>query len=113
MFRSAKALVLAVAVGCVTFAQTPQTPDQTGVAPDKAGAYYHFAMGRLYEGLAELEGTKNDYIPRAIQHYQDALKIDPGASIILEELTDLYVQTGQLRNAVAQAEQMLKQDPDN
>jgi tetratricopeptide (TPR) repeat protein len=100
-------------MGCVTFAQTPQTPDQTGVAPDRAGAYYHFAMGRLYEGLAELEGTKNDYIPRAIQHYQDALKIDPGASIILEELTDLYVQTGQLRNAVAQAEQMLKQDPDN
>ena len=113
MFRSAKALLLAVAVGCAAFAQTPQTPDQTGVAPDKAGAYYHFAMGRLYEGLAELEGTKNDYIPRAIQHYQEALKIDPGASIILEELTDLYVQTGQLRNAVAQAEQMLKQDPDN
>jgi tetratricopeptide (TPR) repeat protein len=110
MFRSAKALLLVLAAGCATFAQTPPA----AAAPDpQAGAYYHFAMGRLYEGLAELEGTKNDYIPQAIQHFQEALKLDPGAGIILEELTDLYVQTGQLRNAVAQAEQLLKQNPDN
>ncbi len=114
MFRSAKALLIVFAVGCTAFAQTPQTPVETNGAPDnRAGAYYHFAMGRLYEGLAELEGTKNDYIPQAVEHFQEALKLDPGSSIILEELTDLYVQTGQLRNAVAQAEELLKQDPDN
>jgi tetratricopeptide (TPR) repeat protein len=114
MFRSAKALLIVVAVGCAALAQTPQTPAETSVAPDnQAGAYYHFAMGRLYEGLAELEGTKNDYIPQAIEHFQQALKLDPGSSIILEELTDLYVQSGQLRSAVAQAEELLKQDPDN
>ena len=115
MFRSAKALLIVVAVGCAAFAQTPQTqtPATGGASDNQAGAYYHFAMGRLYEGLAELEGTKNDYIPQAIGHFQEALKLDPGSSIILEELTDLYVQSGQLRNAVSQAEELLKQDPDN
>ncbi len=33
--------------------------------------------------------------------------------MVFEELTDLYIQTGHLMDAVTQAEDMLKQDPDN
>ena len=83
MFRSAKALFLVLAAGCATFAQTPPT----AAAPDKeARADHHFAMGRLYEGLAELEGAGH-YIPQAIEQFQEALKLDL-VRIILEELTD-------------------------
>lgn len=96
------------------YAQTAQTPSATTNAPDdKAGAYYNFAMGRLYAELAAADGGKNDYVSKAIQHYQEALKLDPSDSLIFEELTDLYIQTNRLRDAVTQAEEMLKQNPDN
>lgn len=128
--RSAKALLILItvgcSVGCVAFAQTPatlaQTPDNapkpapdaaTDGATDKAAAYYNFAMGRVYAELAQAAGNKPDYMTKAIQHYQEALKLDPTASIIFEELTDLYIQTNHLKDAIAQAEDLLKQNSDN
>src|SRR6266540_3947564 len=107
--RSAKALLLAVTLGCLAYAQTPAP---TPKAPDsKAGAYYNFAMGRVYAELAQAYGNKPEYLNKAIQHYQEALKLDPGATLVFEELTDLYIQTNHLRDAVTQAEEMLKVDP--
>lgn len=113
MIRSVKALLLAAAVSVACFAQaansqsTAKTPEN-----DKASAYYHFAMGRLYNELGQAEGSRED-INKAIQHYQEALKLDPNAGVIFEELTDLYIQTGRLRDAMNQAQDMLKQNPDN
>jgi tetratricopeptide (TPR) repeat protein len=111
MNRSAKPLLLIVSLGCIAFAQPPA---ETAPAPDnKAGAYYNFAMGRVYAELAQAYGNKPEYIAKSVQHYQEALKLDPAASIVFEELTDLYIQTNQLRSAVAQAEEILKQNPEN
>ena len=99
-------------MGGLSFAQAPA---ETSNAPDsnKAGAYYNFAMGRLYAELAGAYANRNDYVTKAIQHYQEALKLDPSAGIAFEELTDLYIQTNRLRDAVTQAEDLLKQNPDN
>jgi tetratricopeptide (TPR) repeat protein len=117
MLRLAKALFCAVSLGSALFAQTPQSqPPATqpaGKETDKASAYYNFAMGRLYAQMASSEGNKNDYINKAIQHYREALRLDPNADIIFEELTDLYIQTNRLADAVTQAEDILKQNPDN
>src|SRR3954453_14581436 len=115
MLRLAKALLCAVPLGSTLLAQTPSQPpaNQTGKEPDKAGAYYNFAMGRLYAQMASSEGNKNDYINKSIQHYREALRLDPTANIIFEELTDLYIQTNRLADAVTQAEEMLKQNPEN
>src|SRR5580658_4178835 len=115
MLRLAKALLCLASAGGLLLAQTPQdtqTP-ATSNAPDKSAAYYNFAMGRLYAELAAEAGNKNDYVSKAIQYYQTALKLDPSAGIVLEELTDLYISTGRLRDAVSQAEDMLTHDPDN
>jgi tetratricopeptide (TPR) repeat protein len=113
MIRSAKALLLVVSLGCLCFAQSSPAQTGTNTAPDnKAGAYYHFTMGRLYAELGQAEGNKDD-VTKAIQHYQEALKLDPTAHLIFDELTDLYMQTGRLRDAVAQGEDLLKQNPDN
>ncbi|HEV3334170.1 MAG TPA: tetratricopeptide repeat protein [Bryobacteraceae bacterium] len=111
MIRSAIALLLASGLACVSSAQTRANANAPAV--DKAGAYYNFAMGRLYAELAGSEGGRNDYVSKAIQHYLDALKQDPAAGMILEELTDLYIQSGRLRDAVTQAEDLLAQNPDN
>jgi tetratricopeptide (TPR) repeat protein len=124
-FCSAKSLLLVLSLGCVlsvvSLAQTPAAPARVpenapGTSPDgtdKAGAYYNFAMGRVYAELAQDSGNKPDYMSRAIQHYQEALKLDPSASIIFEELTDLYIQTNHLQDAITQAEDLLKRNSDN
>jgi len=70
-------------------------------------------MGRLYTELAASEGRQSDYVSKAIQFYKEALKLDPSATIIFDELTDLYIQTGRLRDATAQAEDLLKQNPES
>jgi tetratricopeptide (TPR) repeat protein len=115
MSRSAKAFLFLILSGCVSLAQTSKTPSPSGPAPDadRSGAYYNFAMGRLYAGMAELEGNKNDYVAKAIQHYREALRLDPSATIAFQELTDLYIGTGRLADAVSESEEMLKQDPNN
>jgi len=104
MIRFVRAALLSVSLVGLLLAQPAQEP------PDnRAGAYYNFAMGRLYAGLAGAESNKADYVAKAIQHYQEALKLDPSSGIIFEELTDLYIQTNRLRDAVTQAEDLLKQ----
>lgn len=117
MIRSAKALLPAVSLCFVCFAQAPKpesgTANPPASAPDhRADAYYHFAMGRLYAELAGAEGSRED-VTKAIQNYQEALKLDPTASIIFDELTDLYIQTGRLQDAMNEAQDLLKQNPDN
>jgi cytochrome c-type biogenesis protein CcmH/NrfG len=113
MMRFAKVFLIAVSLGAVAFAQaaSPQSPN--GPPPDnRANAYYNFAMGRVYAELAQADGNK-DFIDKAIQHYREALKADPKAGIILDELTDLYLAINRLDDATSLAQDLLKQDPDN
>ena len=88
-------------------------PVKATEAPDKAAAYYNFAMGHLYAEMAAAYGNRGEYVNKAIEHYQTALKLDPSATFLSEELTDLYIQSGQLARAVTEAEELLKQNPDN
>jgi tetratricopeptide (TPR) repeat protein len=109
MIRSASALLVIVFVSGLGFAQTQDTTPPP--SDPKAGAYYHFAMGHVYAELSQAYGNKPEYLNKAIQHYKDALKLDPAAGMVFEELTDLYIQTNRLRDAIAQAEELLKLDP--
>jgi tetratricopeptide (TPR) repeat protein len=116
MIRSAKAFLVVLTLGCISYAQTPGgTPTATASDADRAGAYYHFAMGRLYAEMAVSDGqnVQGEYVTKAIEHYREALKLDPSASMILNELTDLYVQSGHVQDAIAQAEDLLKANPNN
>jgi tetratricopeptide (TPR) repeat protein len=88
-------------------------PVKAAQAPAKAAAYYNFAMGHLYAEMAAAYGNRGEYVNKAIEHYQAALKLDPSATFLSEELTDLYIQSGQLARAVTEAEELLKQNPDN
>lgn len=81
--------------------------------PDKASAYYNYAMGHLYAELAAAYGNRSEYLNNAIEHYRNALKADPKATFITEELAELYVSGGQIRTAVTEAEEALKVNPDD
>jgi len=107
MIRSVQALI---AISLLASAGAAQTPSGSG--DDRAGAYYNFAMARLYAQLAGSEGSRED-VNKAIQYYQQALKLDPSSSLIFEELANLYIETNRLADAETQAQDMLKQDPDN
>jgi len=63
--RSLSALLIVIAAGSVSFAQTPA---ETAKTPDKSGAYYNFAMGRVYAELAQAYGNKPEYLNKAIEH---------------------------------------------
>src|SRR5580693_2312113 len=113
MIRSAKAFLLVVSMGAACLAQTQPKTSATAPAPEnKADAYYHFAMGRLYSEMGQAEGSRPE-ITKAIQNYEEALKLDPGASVIFEELSDLYIATNRLQDAINEAEDQLKANPDN
>ena len=64
-------------------------------AADRAEAYYNFAMGHLYAELAMDFGNRGEYLASAIDHYKQAIKADPGATFLTEELAGLYIQAGQ------------------
>jgi tetratricopeptide (TPR) repeat protein len=116
--RSAKAVLLIASLGAVSMAQTapaqapaPAAPP-AGAADDRAGAYYNFAMGRLYAEMAGAQGNR-EFASRAVKYYQEALKLAPTVPIIADELTDLYLHLNRLADAIALAEDMLTKDPDN
>jgi len=105
-----RSLSLALALAPLACGQTSAASSQPA---DKATAYYDYSMGHLYAELAGVYGYRSEYVNKAIDFYKEALKQDPGASFLFEELTDLYIQSGRLKDAVTEAEDILKRDPSN
>jgi tetratricopeptide (TPR) repeat protein len=77
----------------------------------KASAYYHFSLGEMYEELAETYGNRSDYVNKAIDNYRQAMKEDPSASFLVEDIAELYRISGRLREAVDEAQTALKANP--
>lgn len=81
---------------------------------ERAEAYYNFAMGHLYAEMAGAYGGRNsDYLNKAISHYKAAIKADPTAIFLSEELSDIYMQAGKTREAVLEAEEAIKNNPED
>lgn len=98
----------------LAFGQTAQSAkrgrDETPQKSDRAASYYHYSLGHLYAELAATYNNRSDYFNKAIENYRMAMKEDPSAVFLSEELSDLYIQSGRLREAVSDAEDILKQN---
>ncbi len=79
---------------------------------NKEEAYFNYSMGHLYAEQAAAYGNRGEYLSKAIEYYKAAMKADPGAAIVSEELAGLYLQAGKVRDAVSEFEDRLKKDPD-
>ncbi len=79
----------------------------------KAAAYYHFSLGHLYEELAATYGNRSDYVNKAIENYRLAMKEDPSTSFLVEDIAELYRVSGRTREAVEEAQDALKKNPDD
>jgi tetratricopeptide (TPR) repeat protein len=82
---------------------------------DKAAAYYNFSLAHLYSELAGLYGNArgSEYLNKAIEYYRAAIKADPTASFLSEELSDLYIQSNQIPAAIEESESALRNNPND
>ena len=88
-----------------------QTSDP--VKNTKAAAYYHATLGHLYAELAAQYGGRSEFLGKAIENYKLAMKEDPGTAYLPQELADMYLQSGQVRTAITDFEEVLKRNPDD
>lgn len=118
MIGQSRAAFLSFGLVCVflvtpAFSQTPAGQSQATQSGSHADAYYDFAMAHLYSELAGAYGNRGEYVNKAIDMYKAAMKADPSQTYIAEELTEFYVQTGQLDKALQECDALLKADPSN
>jgi tetratricopeptide (TPR) repeat protein len=80
--------------------------------PDRAAAYYHYSMAHIYEELVQSYG-RSDLANKAIDEYRAAISDDPSSEYLNNGLAELYWKTGRIRDAVLEAQDLLKRDPNN
>ena len=95
-----------------TNAQAKPSGDKPGATPDRAAAYYHYSMAHIYEELVTIYG-RSDLASKAIEEYRLAIDSDPTSEYLNSGLAELYVKTGRIRDAVIEAQDILKRDPNN
>jgi tetratricopeptide (TPR) repeat protein len=112
------ALVLTGVSGAAAMAQAPQEqpldPKAAPVTEDapRADAYYNFTMGHIYEQQYEATSSP-EYATKAIEAYKKAYAIDPKSQVIGERLAEMYWKAQRIHDAVTEAQEILKRDPDN
>src|SRR5579864_6205352 len=79
---------------------------------DRAAAYYHYALAHMYEEQVTVYG-RSDLAGKAIEEYRQAIEADPSSEFLTAGLAELYVKTGRIRDAVLEAQDIIKRDPKN
>jgi tetratricopeptide (TPR) repeat protein len=79
---------------------------------DKAAAYYHYTLAHMYEEQVAVYG-RSDLAAKAIEEYRAAIEADPTSEYLTSGLAELYAKTGRIRDAVLEAQDILKRDPNN
>ncbi len=90
---------------------TQATPAE-GKPSDRADAYYNYTMGHVYEQQYE-NTSKPEYASQAIEFYKKAYALDPKSPVIGERLAEMYWKAQRMRDAIAEAQEILKRDPND
>ena len=110
---SCAALLALPAVAQKTSTTPSETPTpQSQKVTTRAEAYYNFTMGHIFEQQYEQTGA-GEYATRAIESYKKAYAVDPQSPIIGERLAEMYWKAQRMRDAVTEANQVLKRNPDD
>jgi len=88
-------------------------PVSSQASSPKAAAYYHFSLGHMYEELAGAYNNRSDYVNKAIENFRLAMKEDPSTGFLVEDIAELYRASGRIREAVEEAQDALKANPDD
>src|SRR5271165_6597757 len=92
----------------------PETtaPQSSPRKVDRSAAYYHYALAHMYEEQVTVYG-RSDLANKAIEEYRQAIEADPSSEFLTAGLAELYVKTGRIRDAVLEAQDIIKRDPKN
>jgi len=124
LYRLTFFLLLASFGTLAAYAQTASSPadasspaqekslSQAATATARADAYYDFTMGHIYEQQYE-NTSKAEYASQAIDFYKKAYALDPKSPVIGERLAEMYWKAQRTREAVAEAQEILKRHPDD
>ena len=80
--------------------------------PDQAAAYYHYGLAHMYEEMTAMYG-RSEFANKAIEEYRLAIENDPSSEYLNAGLAELYAKTGRIRDAVTEAQEIVKRDPNN
>jgi tetratricopeptide (TPR) repeat protein len=111
-------LVMAVAAVAALGQSTPPAPaSSTPAQPaprkvDRAAAYYHYSVAHMYEEQVTVYG-RSELANKAMEEYRLAIEADPTSEFLTSGLAELYVKTGRIRDAVMEAQDIIKRDPTN
>jgi tetratricopeptide (TPR) repeat protein len=89
-----------------------QDPAPQEKSSPRADAYYNFTLGHLYELQFE-QTSQHEYATRAIEAYKKAYALDPQSPIIGERLAEMYWKAQRIHDAVVEATEILKRDPND
>jgi len=92
--------------------QAPGAAPEPAKVTSRADAYFNFTMGHVYEQQYEQTGA-SEYATRAIDCYKKAYAIDPQSPIIGERLAEMYWKAQRQHEAITEANQILKNNPDD
>ncbi|HTP69954.1 MAG TPA: tetratricopeptide repeat protein [Dongiaceae bacterium] len=108
------ALLLASIATVPSVGQLPstETPVPSKERSARADAYYNFTIGHFYE-LQYEQTSQPEYASRAIEAYKRAYAIDPKSPTIGERLAEMYWKAQRVREAVSEANEVLKRDPND
>ncbi len=82
-----------------------------GKTPDRAAAYYHFALAHMYE--EQVANGDSKWANKAIEEYRAAIDADPTSAYLTSGLAELYNKIGRIRDAVVEAQDLIKRNPNN
>src|SRR5271165_4099321 len=91
---------------------TAQSAAKATKTPDRAAAYYHFALAHMYEEQVATYG-RSELANKAIEEYRAAIDADPSSAYLTSGLAELYAKTGRIRDAVIEAQDIIKKNPNN
>jgi len=111
--------LLLLLAGSALAQQAPAAPktDAKPAAPpthktDRAAAYYHYSLAHMYEEQVAVYG-RSDLANKAIEEYRLAIEADPTSEYLTSGLAELYAKTGRIHDAVVEAQDIIKRDPNN
>ena len=131
------ALLLAFAVAVPVFAQNDvNAPTTTPDAQSAPSAVEHKRPRHKHIGRAQKDSRsrrrritttpsrictrswsrstgRSEFANKAIEEYRLAIENDPGSEYLNSGLAELYAKTGRIRDAVVEAQDIIKRDPNN
>jgi tetratricopeptide (TPR) repeat protein len=119
--KNTRWLIVVLSLATAAVAQQPaalSTPAAAASKPaaprksDRATAYYHYAVAHMYEDQFAVY-NRSDLATKAIEEYRLAIDADPTSEYLTSGLAELYAKTGRIRDAVLEAQDILKKDPNN